>query len=143
MKVEKMTLIPRSMLGFIFVAGPLASALHLAPEPAAPPAAAAFIAALGATGYMLPLLWSTEIAAGLLLLSGVMVPFALTLLAPVIVNIAAFHVFLAPNGYPPALAVIALELFLVWRYRKTFEPLFRTDYSLRASAARQVDADAA
>jgi putative oxidoreductase len=115
MKIERVTMILRSLLGFIFVAGPLASALNLVPEPAAPPAAAAFVAALGATGYMLPLLWSTEIAAGVLLLSGLMVPFALTLLAPVIVNIAAFHVFLAPNGYPPALVVIALELFLVWR----------------------------
>jgi putative oxidoreductase len=142
MKIGKVTLILRSMLGFIFVAGPLASALRLAPEPAAPPAAAAFVAALGANGYMLPLLWSTEIAAGVLLLSGFMVPFALTLLAPVIVNIATFHAFLAPNGYPPALLVIALEFFLAWRYRRAFKPLFRTDFSLRASAARQVGADA-
>jgi hypothetical protein len=77
------------------------------------------------------------------LLSGLTVPFALTLLAPVIVNIAAFHLFLAPNGYPPALVVIALELFLVWRYRKAFAPLFGTDHSLRVSAARQVRVDAA
>jgi hypothetical protein len=77
---------------------------------------------------MLPLLWGTEIIAGILLLAGVLVPLALVLLAPVIVNIAAFHVFLAPGAIQPAIVVSALELFLGWKYRSAFGPLFGAGY---------------
>lgn len=135
MKNSKATIVLRSLLGFIFVAAPIATAFHLAPQPKMPPAAAAFASALAGTGYMLPLLWSTEIAAGILLLSGLMVPVALAMLAPVIVNIAAFHVFLNPGGIMPAIMVTALELSLVWRYRRSFEPLFSTPPSLQTADA--------
>jgi uncharacterized membrane protein YphA (DoxX/SURF4 family) len=140
MNTSKITVALRIVLGFIFVAAPLATAFHLAPKPALPPAATEFVGALTGTGYMLPLLWSTEIAAGVLLLSGMMVPLALAMLAPVIVNIAAFHLFLNPGGFMPAIMVSALELSLAWRYRRSFEPLFRTDPKLQASAAREVRA---
>jgi putative oxidoreductase len=60
-----------------------------------------------------------------LLLIGRFVPLGLTLLGPVIVNILLFHSLLAPEGFPPALVVTALELFLVWRYREAFASLLR------------------
>src|SRR5690242_1516531 len=135
MKARRFTIVARSALGFIFIAGPLATALHLAPEPALPSNAADFMAALSRTGYMLPLLWSTEILAGVLLLSGFMVPLGLVMLAPVVVNIAAFHLFLAPAASPPALLVCALELVLAWQYRASFVPLLgaRASYASRAA----------
>jgi hypothetical protein len=120
---RKLTIVLRSILGFIFVAGPLAAVFHVG-EPALPPDAAAFAVALAKTGYMMPLLWSTEILAGVLLLSGILVPVALLLLAPLIVNIAAFHAFLAPGQFAPAVVVVVLELFLAWQYRDAFKPLF-------------------
>ena len=125
MKFSKTTITLRSILGLIFVIAPLVTAFQLAPEPAMPPAAGAFVGALAATRYMLPLLWSTEIAAGLLLLSGFMAPLGLLLLAPIIVNIAAFHVFLSPGAMPGAIIVTVLELALAWQYRRSFELLFR------------------
>lgn len=81
----KLTIVLRSLLGLIFVAAPAAAIFH-AVEPALPTQAAAFTAALAKTGYMMPLLWSTEIVAGLMLLSGILVPIALLLLAPVVVK---------------------------------------------------------
>ncbi|HEY2106485.1 MAG TPA: hypothetical protein VGH29_11905 [Candidatus Binataceae bacterium] len=126
MKTSRLTIVLRSALGLIFVAGPLASAMRLAPEPQLPPGAAAFTGALAATGYMLPLLWSAEIAGGVLLLTGLLVPFALVLLAPVIVNIVAFHLFLAPSAMPTAIVVSVLEIYMAWQYRAAFGPLFRT-----------------
>jgi hypothetical protein len=54
-----------------------------------------------------------------------MVPLALVLLAPVIVNIVAFHLFLAPAAMPPAIVVSALEIYTAWQYRAAFRPLFR------------------
>lgn len=119
----KLTIVLRSLLGLIFVAAPAAAIFH-AVEPAMPTQAAAFAAALAKTGYMMPLLWSTEIVAGLMLLSGILVPIALLLLAPVVVNIALFHALLAPAGAGPAALVIGLQIFLAWQYRRAFEPLF-------------------
>jgi len=56
-----------------------------------------------------------EVAGGVLLLSGRLVPFGLVLLTPVAVNIALFDVLLVGQ---PALGVVltALCLFLVWAY---------------------------
>ena len=93
-------------------------------EPTLPPRAAGFAGALAKTGYMMPLLWSTEIVAGLMLLSGILVPIALQLLAPVVVNIALFHALLAPAGAGPAALVIGLEIFLACQYRRAFETFF-------------------
>jgi hypothetical protein len=50
---------------------------------------------------------------------------ALALLAPVVVNIFAFHVFLAPQGLPVAIAVSALEVCLAWAYRDAFRSMLR------------------
>src|SRR5262249_14644597 len=113
------------LLGLMFIAGPLASAFHLAPEPVLPPRAAAFMWALADSGYMFPLLWAGEIAAGILVLSGALPPMGLVLLAPVVLNIAAFHLFLAPANAAPAIVACAVELFLAWHYRAAYEPLFR------------------
>jgi putative oxidoreductase len=139
MRMNPLTVVLRSVLGLMFVAGPLATALHLTPEPTLPPAGAAFLTALAKTGYMLPLLWSTEIAAGILLLSGVLAPLGVVLLAPVIVNIAGFHLFLAPQGVPPAIAACVLEVFLAWQYRRTFLPLLRADRPQEASRERGLE----
>ena len=51
------------------------------------------------TGYMMPLIFGTQLIVGALLLSNRFVPLALALIAPVIVNIVAFHAFsLHPQG---------------------------------------------
>jgi len=114
----------RSLLGLIFLVFGLNLLLHFLPNPAEPPAAADFLGALYRSGYLLQLLGVTQAVSGALLLTGVMVPFALVLLAPVIVNILMFHVFLAPAGLPVALVVVALEVILAWMHRDAFAPLF-------------------
>jgi hypothetical protein len=139
MKLNILKVVSRFALGLIFVVGPLATALHLAPEPALPPTGAAFVTALRTTGYMLPLLWSTEIAGGILLLSGVLAPLGLVLLGPVIVNIAAFHLFLVPQGLPLAFVACALEVFLAWQYRHAFAPLLQASGRQLASSERRLE----
>jgi uncharacterized membrane protein YphA (DoxX/SURF4 family) len=125
----------RLLLGLIFVVFGLNGFLHFIPPPPSPPGAIAFGTALMQSGYLFPLLKTVEIAAGLLLLAGVLVPLSLTVLAPIVVNIVAFHLFLAPGGMPIAVAVLALELHLAWVHRAAFAPLFqRTVKPARAPA---------
>ena len=113
----------RILLGLIFVVFGFNFFLHFIPQPPPPPAAGAFAGALFATGYFFYLLKTVEILSGLALLAGVFVPLAVTLLAPVVVNIFFFHAFLLPSGLPLALVLIVLELFLAWSYRGAFAPL--------------------
>jgi uncharacterized membrane protein YphA (DoxX/SURF4 family) len=119
-------IIARSLLGLVFLVFGLNGFLQFIPNPPPPQAARDFFGALFATGYMLKLVFGTQAIGGALLLLGVAVPFALTILAPVIVNIIAFHIYLSPEpgAMAPALLVVALEVFLAWYYRAAFAPLF-------------------
>jgi uncharacterized membrane protein YphA (DoxX/SURF4 family) len=115
--------IARILLGSIFVVFGLNGFLHFIPQPPMPDAAIAFFGGLAASGYMIPLLFATQVAGGALLLAR-LVPLALVVLAPVIVNIVAFHVFLAPDGLPLAALVSGLAAFLAWSHREAYRPLF-------------------
>ncbi len=64
-----------------------------------------------------------QLVAGVLLLVGRFVPLALTLLAPVIVNILLYHALLWPHGYAFAIVVLIAELFLLAVYWRSFAPL--------------------
>jgi uncharacterized membrane protein YphA (DoxX/SURF4 family) len=119
----KLPTIARVLLGSIFVVFGLNGFFHFIPQPPAPPRAMAFAGALAATGYFFPLLKATEVAAGALLLAG-FVPIALTLLAPIVVNIVAFHAFLAPGNYAVVGLVLASEIYLAVVHRAVFAPLF-------------------
>jgi uncharacterized membrane protein YphA (DoxX/SURF4 family) len=117
--------IARVLLGLLFFVFGLMGMLHREPPPkdAMPEAAMAFALAMGETGYLMLLVKATEALAGALLLANRFVPLALTILAPVIVNIVAFHAFLAPAGLPATLVIVGLELYLAWAYRGAFRAM--------------------
>src|SRR6266542_735473 len=112
----------RILLGSIFVIFGLNGFLRFIPQPSMPEAAVSFFGALAMTGYMLPLLFAVQVVGGVLLLAGV-VPLGLVVLAPIIVNIVAFHLFLAPGGLPLAIIVAAAALFLAYAYRESYVSL--------------------
>lgn len=116
----------RYALGLVFFAAGLTGLLNLIPPPSTPlPAAAeAFGAALFGTGYMFPLIKGTEVLAGALLLANCFVPLALVVLAPVLLNIVAFHAFLTPGDVAMPLALLVAELYLAWAYRAAYRGLF-------------------
>jgi len=76
------------------------------------------------SGYLFPLIKVTEVVGGVFLLANRCVPFALVLLAPLVVNIFAVHAFLMPEGLAVASALVVLEAYLGWAYRAAFRPLF-------------------
>jgi hypothetical protein len=115
----------RLLLGAAFTVFGLNGFLHFIPMPAPTGLAAVFMGGLGATGYMFPLIKGTEVVAGLLLLSNRFVPLALTILAPVVVNIVAFHAFLAPAGLALPLALTALGIYLAYTERAVFAPVLQ------------------
>lgn len=114
----------RIFMGAAFVVTGSNGFFHFLPEPELPSAARAFLGALVQSRYLMPLVKGTEFAGGALLLTGVAVPLALLLLAPVLVNVFLFHLVLAPKGIAPALVLGACELVLARAYWPRFRGLF-------------------
>lgn len=116
----------RILLGLVFFVFGLDGLLHFMPQPTKPPpeGAMALGMAMMKSGYLFQLVKGTEVAVGALLLANRLVPLALVILAPVLVNIFAFHAFLAPWGVVLPAVLIALEIHLAWVHRSVYRPLF-------------------
>ncbi|MGI9593447.1 MAG: DoxX family membrane protein [Patiriisocius sp.] len=89
------------------------------------PAAANFMESLNSTGYVLYVVACLEIFIGVLLLFKKWVPFALVLLAPIVVNVLLFHVFLDVSGVLVALFMVAITAVLIYKYWKSYSSLFQ------------------
>jgi uncharacterized membrane protein YphA (DoxX/SURF4 family) len=115
----------RIVLGLVFFAAGLTWFLNLVPPPSGPMSdgAMALGGGLMKSGYMFPLIKGTEVVVGALLLSNRFVPLAIAVIAPVVVNIVAFHAFLAPEGIAVPLVILVLELCLAWSYRSAYRPM--------------------
>jgi putative oxidoreductase len=116
------------LLGLLFVMSASVVLFGLVPTPEIPEGSpmAAFMAAFVPTGYM-------TFVKVLELLGGVLVAIPLTrnagllILGPIIVNILAFHTFVAGDGIfsPMLLGISALALFLLWSERRAWLALLR------------------
>ncbi len=126
--MSKMPLIARILMGLVFLGAGLAGLLNAAPPPDdLPENLKAFTAGMMATGYLFPLVKGTEALCGALLLSGFFVPLALVVLAPIVLNIFLTHAFMAPSGLPLAIALVVIEIYLVFfsPYGAKIRPLFK------------------
>jgi uncharacterized membrane protein YphA (DoxX/SURF4 family) len=130
---NKLPIVARDLLGLAFFVFGLNGFLHFIPQPPISGPPANFIGAMLATGYLFPLVRGTEVVAGLLLLSNRFVPLALTVLAPVMVNIIAFHVFLEPAALALPVVLLLAQLYLARTYRDAFAPMLHAQNSPHAS----------
>lgn len=127
--------VARILMGLIFFVFGLNGFLNFVPQPKTPipEGALAFVGALMKTGYMIRLIAGTQVIVGVLLLANRFVPLALALIAPVVVNIIAFHIFLSSIGIPLAVLVLVLEIYLAWAYRR----VYRSMLAMRATPGLQ------
>ena len=118
------TLLIRIVLGLILIVFGSNKLLHFIPiQPPVGPAAN-FMSSLNATGYIFPLLGLLEIFIGLMLLFKKWVPFVLTLLVPISINILLFHLFLDIPGVVMALLIVTLNTMLVYKNWRQYKTLF-------------------
>ncbi len=120
--MKVVVLVCRILLGLLFFVLGLNNILHFIHMP--PPEGDA----LTWMGIMVAHHWLNFVGvlmaiAGLLLLVNRFVPLALTLLAPIIVNILLYHSLLWPHGVGPAIIALILELALIAAYFRNFIPL--------------------
>jgi len=123
------SLIASILLGLLFIFSSAVVLFNMVPEQPAPPegsAVAMFMGAFIPTGYM-TFVKVLEMLGGLLLLVPKTRNFGLLILGPIVVNILAFHHFVAKDGIfqPMLIGVAVLSLFLLWAERKAFLSLLR------------------
>lgn len=125
--MKKGTLAVRVLMGLIFL-GAGASFFFMPPPPPMEGPMGDFFKGMVATQYFFYLLKSTEVVCGLLLISGMFVPLALVVLAPVILNIFLVHAFMMPQGILFAVVLGAFEIYLAFfsrEYSPTIKQLFK------------------
>lgn len=107
------TKVIRVLLGLLLVFAGLNKFFGFAPNPPHNEAATAFMMALAATHYMLPIIAVVEIVCGAAFLAGRFVALAAVVLAPVALNIVLFHGLLDPAGGAPGFFVGLAEVYLL------------------------------
>jgi uncharacterized membrane protein YphA (DoxX/SURF4 family) len=122
MKIASM--IARYLLGLMFTVFGLNGFLHFIPQPPpANPLAMQFLVAVSASHFA-AFFFAVQVVGGVLLLSGFLVPFALTVLAAELYNILAFHLTMAPDSIAPALVACVLWIVVFLHYRESFNGIF-------------------
>jgi len=119
------SLIARYLLGLMFTVFGLNGFLHFIKQPPPTnPLAIQFFTAVSMSHYAY-VFFAFQLLAGLLLLSGFFVPFALIILAAELVNILAFHATMAPEGFGPGILALVLWILVFLRYRASFAVLLQ------------------
>ncbi len=128
--MNKLTLVIRVLFGLIFFVFGLNGFLNFLPQQPMPEGAAGeLINALLQTSYFFPLLKLVEVLCGLAILTGFFVPLALVIIAPVVIHINLFHIFLTPP-IGLGLILLAMNIYLGWAYRKSFSEVLKMKTAL-------------
>jgi hypothetical protein len=117
------TIIARVLLGLMFFVFGLNPFLKFLPTPPLEGVWGQFLGALFVSHFVW-LIGATQVVSGALFLAGRYVPLAIALSGPVILNIVAYHITMQPHGAQPAVLAAICWLFLFWRYRESFRPLW-------------------
>jgi uncharacterized membrane protein YphA (DoxX/SURF4 family) len=119
------TAIVRILLGLMFLIFGLNGFLNFMPQPKdVPQEIMTVMGALVKAGYM-TVVSGAEVLIAVMLLTNRFVPLALALLAPIVVGILTFHIFMAPATIVPGLIVTVMELYLAWAYRGAFRTMLQ------------------
>jgi hypothetical protein len=116
--------ISRFLLGLIFLVFGLNGFLHFIPMPPPSGVAGQFLESMFVTKYLL-FVFAIQLIGGVLLLLNRYVPIALTILAPIIVNIWLFHSLMNPSGLGLALFVTILWGLVFASVRSAFAGIFQ------------------
>ncbi len=112
-----------ALFGAFWLVFGLNNFLNFFPLPGPSAQGAEFMNALENTGYALPVIYGTQIVAGVLLLLRKFVPLALCLLAPIVANIALYDLFLNPSGLVIGSIICVLFAAVLLNQKDRFKPL--------------------
>ncbi len=124
------SVIARYLLGLMFTVFGLNGFLHFIPQPPpTDPLVIQFFTAVSVSHFA-SFFFAVQLIGGLLLISGLFVPLALTLLAAELYNILAFHLTLSP-GIAPGLVASVLWVLVFLQYRESFAGILAAKPTVR------------
>lgn len=117
--------IARVLLGLPFLIFGINYFLMFMEPPDQPQSAQAFLDALTRAEFMHPIRSAVEAISGGLLVLGLFVPLALVMLAPILVHVIGYHLYLdsAPESLAFSAVLTALSCVQAWAHRLNFKCL--------------------
>ena|SRR5664279_3623057 len=118
-------IIVRTLMGLLFIFASITFFFNLVPVPPMTGTVKTFNEGLASVGYFFPMLKVVELVCGLAFVSGLFVPLATVVIAPVIVNIFMFHMFVDHTMPGPAIAIFLVlsNIFIAYYYRNSYAGL--------------------
>ena len=125
MKIAR--IIVRTLMGLLFIFASVVVLFNLVTPPPMTGTVKTFNEGLASVGYFFPLLKITELLCGIAFVIGRFVPLATVVIAPIIVNIFMFHMFVDRNPPGPYIAIflVLANIFVAYYYRASYAPLLR------------------
>ena len=117
------SIIARILLGLMFTVFGLNGFFHFMPMPPMSGLPLQYFTVL-VQSHMVVAIFAVQLIGGLLLLAGLFVPLALTILGAMIANILLYHIYIEPAGIGMALFTFLLWLISFWGVRSHFMGLF-------------------
>jgi putative oxidoreductase len=112
------------VLGLHLLFSVVSAYVQIFPVPEFSEAGGAFLGALFATGYILPLMQLVFVLSGLMFIFDKWSAFGVVLLAPITVNIILFHIFLDFSGFWIALVFTILNIYLLTIHWPRYKGMF-------------------
>lgn len=118
------TIIIRVLLGSLLLFGSIPYFFNLFPQPELTGGMKIFNDGINAAIYLMPMVKAIELVCGIAFLSNRLVPLATVVIFPIVINILCVHLFLAHEGIPIAVFMMASTLFLAIRNKESYRNLF-------------------
>lgn len=119
-------IVVRTLMGLLFLFGSITYLFQLLPQPELTGNVKLFMDGALATGYLMPLIKITELICGLAFVTGLYVPLASVVIAPIIVNIFLFHTIVDPTGMPVGIFLVFANSFVAYSNWDKYKPILTT-----------------
>jgi putative oxidoreductase len=116
-------IIVRTLMGLLFIFASVVVLFNLVPKPELTGAVKTFNEGMDAAPYFLPVLKVVELLCGIAFITGRFVPLATVVIAPVIVHIFLFHLFMEQSGLGIAIFLVLANIFVAYYYRDSYAGL--------------------
>lgn len=113
----------RVLFGTLMVFASVTYFFNLVPAPELEGNMKIFTEGIDASGYLMPMVKGIELACGVLFILNRYVVLATIVILPIVINILAVHIFLAPEGLPIAIFLFIANLVLILRNKNYYESL--------------------
>lgn len=123
MKIAIITV--RTLIGLLFIFGSVVVLFNLVPQPQLTGDVKIFMDGVNATGYLMPLIKITELICGISFVTGYFIPLACIVIAPVIVNIFLFHLFVDNSGLLVGILLVLANSFLAYVNWEKYQPVLK------------------